>query len=355
MRKDEQKILTIFVTGFLILEFVVICFFVFLHYKKYHYTDKGRVVAEIYNEKIYSKEIESRLNFLSNAFNNESLTPEDLDKEMLKAILLEQYINKKIIELAKKNKTYINDDFNFKAREYYNNLVREQYLKDNVFNLLEDEHVLKDKYDKLMELAKGKEERKISHILVETEDEINRIRNTILRKNNFEFMAKTRSLDTATAINGGSLGYVVKEELVYPEFSNVAFLLKLGELSKPIQTKEGWHIIKVEDIRDIKVKTFEESKKDIYESLRQEKFDEFVDSIIDVDNIDNNMKIFIKTNDKNYNKEKIIITKEEEQDNESNKKPEENIVLEEKDSIDEYLDNKNISDIIIEDDIVDYE
>ena len=307
MRKDEKRILKISIFSAIFIEVLIIALLCFLHYKKYHYVDKGSIVAEIYGEKIYYKEIESRLNFLSYKFNNDSLKLEDLDKELLKALLLEQYINKKIMALAKEKNIYINNDFNFKSKEYYNNLVREQFLNDYVFNFLNNDKVLKDKYNELVELARGKEERKISHILVETEDEANRIRNTILRRNNFEYMAKNRSLDTATAINGGSLGYVIKEELQYPEFSNVAFLLKIDELSKPIQTKEGWHIIRVDDIRDIKVKSFEDSKEDIYNDLKQEKFDEFVDSIIDINNIDSNIKIFIETNDKKYNEDKQII------------------------------------------------
>lgn len=307
MRKDEKRILKISIFSAIFIEILIITLLCFLHYRKYHYVNKGDVIAEIYGEKIYYKEIESRLDFLSNKFNNNNLKLEDLDKEVLKALLLEQYVNKRITDLAKEKDIYVNSDFNFKSKEYYDNLVREKYLNDYVFDYLNNDKVLKDKYNELLELAKGKEERKISHILVETEDEANRIRNTILRRNNFEYMAKNRSLDTATAINGGSLGYVVREELQYPEFSNVAFLLKVGELSKPIQTKEGWHIIKVDDIRDIKVKSFEDSKEDIYNNIRQEEFDKFVDSIIDIDNIDNNMKIFIKTNDKNYNEDKQII------------------------------------------------
>ena len=292
MRKDEKRILKLAISGFILFEILVASLLIYIHYRKYHYVPKGEVVAKIYGEKIYSKEIESRMNFLMEKFNNDNLTVENIDREVLKAMLLEQYVDKKILKLAKDEKIYNNPNYRFLANEYKDRLIVEDYLNNFVFNNIDDD-TIKKRYDELLTITDGKEERKISHILVETEDEANRIRNTILRRNNFERMARTRSLDTATAIKDGSLGYVIKEELAYPEFSNVAFLLKKGEISKPIQTKEGWHLIRVDDIRNIQTKSFEDSKVDIYYDVRQETFDNFLKTIIDTDDIDNHIEIFI--------------------------------------------------------------
>ena len=292
MRKDEKRVLKLAISGFILFEILVASLLIYIHYRKYHYVPKGEVVAKIYGEKIYSKEIESRMNFLMEKFNNDNLTVENIDREVLKAMLLEQYVDKKILKLAKDEKIYNNPNYRFLANEYKDRLIVEDYLNNFVFNNIDDD-TIKKRYDELLAITDGKEERKISHILVETEDEANRIRNTILRRNNFERMARTRSLDTATAIKDGSLGYVIKEELAYPEFSNVAFLLKKGEISKPIQTKEGWHLIRVDDIRNIQTKSFEDSKVDIYYDVRQETFDNFLKTIIDTDDIDNHIEIFI--------------------------------------------------------------
>ena len=292
MRKDEKRILKLAIFYFISFEILIASVLIYIHYRKYHYVPKGDIVAKIYGEKIYSKEIESRMDFLMEKFDNDNLTIENLDYEILKALLLEQYVDKKILELAKDKNIYNNPNYRFLANEYKDRLIVEDYLNNFVFNNIDDD-TIKKRYDELLAITDGKEERKISHILVETEDEANRIRNTILRRNNFERMARTRSLDTATAIKDGSLGYVIKEELAYPEFSNVAFLLKKGEISKPIQTKEGWHLIRVDDIRNIQTKSFEDSKVDIYYDVRQETFDNFLKTIIDTDDIDNHIEIFI--------------------------------------------------------------
>ena len=71
----------------------------------------------------------------------------------------------------------------------------------------------------------------------------------------FETVAKENSIGPSGA-NGGDLGYFSKGAMV-PEFSKAAFALEKGEYTKaPIQTQFGWHVIKVEDTRDIEVPKF---------------------------------------------------------------------------------------------------
>ena len=80
------------------------------------------------------------------------------------------------------------------------------------------------------------------------------------RNDNFEYQAEKHSLDKASAFNGGSLGYLMKNEIELKDFANIAFILKKGEISKPLKTEHGWHIIKVEDIRKTELKSFNEVK-----------------------------------------------------------------------------------------------
>jgi peptidyl-prolyl cis-trans isomerase C len=75
----------------------------------------------------------------------------------------------------------------------------------------------------------------------------------------FEKLAKEVTEDPSGKANGGDLGYFTKEQMV-PEFSKVAFELKKGDISEPVKTQFGWHVLKVEDKRMKPPPKFDEVK-----------------------------------------------------------------------------------------------
>ena len=89
---------------------------------------------------------------------------------------------------------------------------------------------------------------KASHILVKTEDEALKIKDEILAGASFEDMAAMHSLCPSGA-NGGDLGFFGKGVMV-KEFEDAAFTLKKGQLSNPVKTDFGWHLIMVTDKQD---------------------------------------------------------------------------------------------------------
>ncbi len=74
----------------------------------------------------------------------------------------------------------------------------------------------------------------------------------------FATLAKEKSKDPGAA-DGGDLGYFTKDQMV-PEFSDAAFKLDKGQISDPVHTQFGWHIIKVEDKRTKPTPTFDQVK-----------------------------------------------------------------------------------------------
>lgn len=84
-----------------------------------------------------------------------------------------------------------------------------------------------------------------SHILVKTEDEANSILFDLKNGKSFEESARLKSLCPSKK-NGGDLGWFSRGKMV-KDFENAAFSLAKGELSKPIKTQFGWHIIKLTD------------------------------------------------------------------------------------------------------------
>jgi peptidyl-prolyl cis-trans isomerase C len=91
------------------------------------------------------------------------------------------------------------------------------------------------------------------------EDKIKAIIARLKKGEDFEKVAKEVTEDPSGKANGGDLGYFTKEQMV-PEFSEVAFKLNKGDISEPVKTQFGWHVIKVEDSRTKAPPTFEEVK-----------------------------------------------------------------------------------------------
>jgi peptidyl-prolyl cis-trans isomerase C len=113
-------------------------------------------------------------------------------------------------------------------------------------------------YDDAVKQMGDEQEVRARHILVETEDQAKAIQADLKKGADFAELAKQKSKDPAAA-DGGDLGYFTKDQMV-PEFADVAFKLDKGQISDPIKTAFGWHIIKVEDKRKKPMPTFDQVK-----------------------------------------------------------------------------------------------
>jgi peptidyl-prolyl cis-trans isomerase C len=118
---------------------------------------------------------------------------------------------------------------------------------------------LKAAYDQVKGQYTGKEYH-VEHILVEKEADAKAITAQIKAGANFQQIAKEKSKDPGSAPNGGDLGWVSDNSLV-PEFSKAMVQLKKGQMTdKPVKTQYGWHIIKLDDVRDVKAPSMDEIK-----------------------------------------------------------------------------------------------
>jgi peptidyl-prolyl cis-trans isomerase C len=141
-----------------------------------------------------------------------------------------------------------------------NRLLMESLLQDAGKSALSDdaEHKV---YEEAVKQVKNEEEVHARHILVPTEDEAKAVLAQLKGGADFATLAKEKSKDPGAA-EGGDLGYFTKEQMV-PEFADVAFKLPKGQLSDPVKTQFGWHIIKVEDKRTRPTPTFDQVKPQI--------------------------------------------------------------------------------------------
>jgi peptidyl-prolyl cis-trans isomerase C len=123
---------------------------------------------------------------------------------------------------------------------------------------------------------------KASHILVKTRSEAEEILKEIRNGKSFSTLARNRSIDTNSADNGGNLGFFSMGEMSQ-EFEEVAFSLKKGEISNPVKSRYGYHIIKVTDRKKEETVEFSQVKDIIIQRLEQEKqqtaFNEYIEKI----------------------------------------------------------------------------
>jgi peptidyl-prolyl cis-trans isomerase C len=133
---------------------------------------------------------------------------------------------------------------------------------------------LKAEYDKFAAANGGKEYR-ARHILVEKEDEAKAIIATIKGGAKFEDQAKAKSKDPGSGANGGDLDWANAQSYV-SEFSEAMIKLDKGQMTDaPVKSQFGWHIIRVDDVRQAKLPTFEELKPQIAQQMQQQKLGDF--------------------------------------------------------------------------------
>ncbi|MBN1124373.1 MAG: peptidylprolyl isomerase [Sedimentisphaerales bacterium] len=149
-----------------------------------------------------------------------------------------------------------------------------------------DEAAAKKFYDENQQAFQEGEQVRASHILIKTENldeagkaqargRIEEILAKVKAGEDFATLAKENS-DCPSSARGGDLDFFTKERMV-PEFSDAAFQMKVGDVSDIVETKFGYHIIKVTDRKEAKIRSFEEEKNQIMEYLQKQQRQRFWD------------------------------------------------------------------------------
>ena len=137
---------------------------------------------------------------------------------------------------------------------------------------------IKAEYDKY-KAAAGDKEYHVRHILLGTEAEATAVIAKLKAGSKFEDLAK-QSKDTGTAATGGDLDWATPSS--FPKVFSDAFVnLQKGQVAeKPVQTPNGFHVVKVDDIRPTKIPPMEEVKGQIEEAIQQRKLQAYQESIL---------------------------------------------------------------------------
>lgn len=154
-------------------------------------------------------------------------------------------------------------------------VVIDAYLRDYAESHPISEDMLKQEYDHQKVLSGGKEY-KVRHILLDTEDEALRTVAELKNGASFEALAAQNSVDAGSKFRGGDLDWAPAVRYV-PEFGDALKELAKGQTTEaPVQTTFGWHVIRVDDERELMFPAFEDVKPKIYESLQRRVVDEII-------------------------------------------------------------------------------
>jgi peptidyl-prolyl cis-trans isomerase C len=186
-----------------------------------------------------------------------------------------------ITELARQeaNKSGLaeREDIKQKVKDFTDKLVLSAWTQEKAasFNISDDE--LKASYDKQIAGA-DKYEYHARHILMKTKEEAEKVIKDLDNKVDFADLAK-KSSDGPSAANGGDLGWFRLSTMVKP-FADAVAKMEPGTTTKePVQTEFGWHVIKLEERRDVKPPEFASVKDQLKRQLEQEKMLKYMDEL----------------------------------------------------------------------------
>ena len=196
------------------------------------------VIRDLVHEKVLSKEFK--------------VTDKEIDKEIesIKEIYGPQY------EAAVQQN----------GEEVIRNMVKLDLLRQKA--AMKDIKVTEEEMKKYYDEYKPKV--KASHILVDDEKTAKEIKAKLDKGEDFAKLAKEHSKDPGSAENGGDLGWFGPGKMV-KEFEDAAYALKVGEISQPVKSDFGYHIIKLTDKEE--KKSFEDMKEEIEFELKKQKLD----------------------------------------------------------------------------------
>lgn len=227
-------------------------------------TDKA-FVAKVNEEVISKKELDQ-------VFKNNPNLPDN--KQNRQAIVEELVARELIIQSAREKKL----DRNLDVREAINASTRQilfavgadDYLKENPIS----DSMMREQYD-LFVKNYPKEEYKVRHIILKTQDEAEKVIDKIKDGKSFNELAR-QSLDTESANNGGDIGWITP---MVPQTAQQLANLKVGKVSDPIESPNGWEIVEVTDKRAARAPEYNKIKDRIAAAMKQELLRRYVQEL----------------------------------------------------------------------------
>jgi peptidyl-prolyl cis-trans isomerase C len=235
--------------------------------------DDNTVIAIVNGYEIRTSEVRMAFDDVIGQLPN---LPKKLRYPFVVEFLVERHL---LAQLANKEGIAESDDYKRRLAAYQAKALRDSYLSQVISKTVTEDEIKAVYADESKKLTETERVR-ARHILVASEKEAQAVVEKLAKGEKFEALAKQFSLDGSKDY-GGDLGYFSAPEMV-PAFSKAAFELKKGEISKPIKTDFGWHIIRLEDRKQGVAQPYDQVKNAIRNVLVRQKVQEKLASLKDV-------------------------------------------------------------------------
>jgi peptidyl-prolyl cis-trans isomerase C len=221
--------------------------------------DPARVVARVNGQPITEAD-------LAIAAEDPALSIPGASEAQKREILVSYIVDLKLgAKAAEDAKLASGPDFARRVAYVREKLLVDEYLDAQVKKAVTPEAARK-LYEETSKEMKPEEEVRARHILVENEDDAKKAAARVKGGEDFAKVAAELSKDPGSKTDGGELGFFTKDRMVAP-FAEAAFKMKPNEISDPVQSQFGWHVIQVEEKRTKPVPSFDEMKEQVEQYL----------------------------------------------------------------------------------------
>jgi len=239
--------------------------------------NNDKIVAKVDGKPIYASAVKEKVTkFLEfngmggkgSNFSYDNLN-DDMKREIIKNVILSDLV------LKEAQKANINQDSEYnQALQFTENQLMQKIFLEKIVKQSVTEDKIQAEYKKYVDSQANVEEYKVAHILVKTEEEAKDIKKKLDGGADFAALAKEYSLDSNKE-TGGELDFFSKGQMVAP-FEEAVEKLKIGQISGPVKTDFGYHIIKLIDKRKVKVMPLDEMREKIEDELGGKFIQEYI-------------------------------------------------------------------------------
>lgn len=232
--------------------------------------EEDKVLAKVGSETITQSMLDTIIEGIPPRYKAQMMTPEG-KKRLLDRIVEMKMFSQEAYKLKLDKDPAVQSQIISMTEQ----VMASEYIKHIQAEIKINDDEIKAYYEGNKKEFQQAEQIKARHILVKTEDEAKAVRKELETNKDFAALAKDKSTGPSKT-KGGDLGWFGRGQMV-PEFEQVAFSLKKGEISDVVKTKFGYHIIKVDDKKKASEKSYEMVKKQIEDKLKQQKSKAVVD------------------------------------------------------------------------------